>query len=802
MKKVFWLLSFLWLPSALYSCGWSPTYNQFSLFFHPISKGDKLYPFKYVSGQLFYNYNVEEYYYQHSYRADYKWNNLEWQSYLDLQTPIQDIDNFIYRYPYEHLKNLYYHIERGHRLIIPDSMKRNGLTKYFLMKKNYEVLGYLMYAKQCEQEHNKRRNIDKWDYESWTNRTADNETFKLIKQGTQLFRAAKSDWIKKRYAFQFIRLAHYYKEYKKANELYRQYVLPMNRGNALADYWLWGLRGGILRRLNKKEEAAVWFAKTVVRSRDKYLQAYNDFVHIGLSADDILPYCDTYLDSADVLFVSSLGKRQERVHYLEKLYTLQPDSRMLPLLMSRELAKLEQSYFPKIMLSSHFNDWSSSSYSSKKINSKAQGLDRLYQLVQRMQREGKFSDKKFLSNYSAYLAIAKGDYEDAAKSLQEENHVGASRIQAELLAWIIRFKQNARIDEQDLFSFLVRLDKIETSRQSVQSAKYHFLKYFVAPYFKKTGQIVRKAYALLKANIEEANWSDYGQENVKRSLIQSRSELSNFLAYQVSFDKLQKIFSYETSRQTDDPFVRYASEQLKRGFGVQNLANIIMRKYVRNLNWQEALAYYKLSMPERVKYEDPIIFRTKEQCGISFGQEKSDRLYTTKEVLLLAQDLKTKAKKNKATDLFNYGLLLYNLSYYGRLENLSVYDRRNYGIPAYTGLMDSIMYESNYYPIPAHQGLPHVPELDNYFNLSEAQIFFTKALKKSKIREEKAKCVFMLALCWQKTGDKQAGGMAKDYVSTSLRNPYFKIFKNDFVETPIYKRAFGTCSYLRMFAGR
>lgn len=808
MKKVLLLLSFICLPSALFSCGWSPTYNQFSLFFHPIDKGDKMYPFKFVADEHFYNYDVDRYYYHHTYTSeDYIWNNQEWKRQLNTKATLQDINDFVYHYPYENLKSLYYHIERNKKLVVPDSMKQNGLTKYFMQKKDFETLGYLMYAKQCEQEDNKRKSIDKWQYESYKNRKADEGTFKLIKSGTQLFKAAKSDWIKKRYAFQFVRLAHYYKEFKKADALYKEYVLPLAESNSLADYWLWGLRGGMLRRLNKKEEAAVWFARTVVRSPDKYIQAYNDFTHIGISAERILPYCNSYLDSADVLFVSSLGKKGARIDYLEELYELQPNSYMLPLLMSRELAKLEQGFLPKKILSDNFSDWSARSYKSNKVNSAEQGLEQLTTLTERILKENNKQDKAFVSNYLAYLYLAKGR-PDVAQTIIETNGIARKNnnngIQAGLLDWVARFKSNSSIEESELFSFLERLEKVSTKNQSVQSAKYHFLKYFVAPYFEKTNQPMRKAYALLKANVEEGYWSDYGQDNVRESLVSARDELSHYLAYLLSFDNLERILSTEKNKRTTDRFIEYASNNVKGGFGVQSLYNIIMRKHIRNQNWQEAQRYYAMGKPEARKYDDPLVFRTREECRVSYYNDKYEvtRIYTTEEVLKMAESLKGKIKKKKSTDLFKYGLLLYNLSYYGVLENLSVYDHRNYGVPAYTGLRDSTTYESVYYPIPRNQGMRLVAELDNYFNLTEAAAYFQKALKKSKSEEERAQCAFMLALCWQKTGDAKIKLSKTDYVSTSLANPYFKLLKNEFGGTQTYQSAYGTCAYLRMFAGK
>lgn len=233
-----------------------------------------------------------------------------------------------------------------------------------------------------------------------------------------------------------------------------------------------------------------------------------------------------------------------------------------------------------------------------------------------------------------------------------------------------------------------------------------------------------------------------------------------------------------------------------------------MRKSIRNQEWKKALSYYKQSKGEERRYENPLVFNTKESCGITWADKQPvSRIYSTKQVLELAIELEKKAKRKKPTDLYNYGMLLYHLSYYGKLENLAVWDHRNYGVPAYTSTTDSISYESDYYNIPWRAGMNSTEELDNYFNLTSAKGYFDKAYSKLKSPEEKAQCAFMQALCWQKNGDQILGKHKKDYgnkwyYNASVQNPYFKTLKNDFGNTKTYQRAFSTCSYLRMYVGR
>ncbi len=70
---------------------------------------------------------------------------------------------------------------------MPDSVKRNGMTQWFLQDKDLEALGYLMFAKKCE--------VYAAPASDWNAPAKDMKGMgNAVKAGLQLWKAAKKDF--------------------------------------------------------------------------------------------------------------------------------------------------------------------------------------------------------------------------------------------------------------------------------------------------------------------------------------------------------------------------------------------------------------------------------------------------------------------------------------------------------------------------------------------------------------------------------------------------------------------------------
>ena len=74
----------------------------------------------------------------------------EWTAYCTSSVKTADAKKLVNKFAWKDLNNLYNHIEKNQPLKIPDSVKQNSMTDYFMRTRDLEALGYILYAKQVE----------------------------------------------------------------------------------------------------------------------------------------------------------------------------------------------------------------------------------------------------------------------------------------------------------------------------------------------------------------------------------------------------------------------------------------------------------------------------------------------------------------------------------------------------------------------------------------------------------------------------------------------------------------------------
>ncbi len=90
------------------------------------------------------------------------------------------------------------------------------MTSYFINSKDLEGLGYILFAKQAEPFLGGLA-------EDWQPIERDSiKMGRLAKNGMQLFKAAKTDFFKLKYAYQVMRLYHYSGNYPEVLSFYEE----------------------------------------------------------------------------------------------------------------------------------------------------------------------------------------------------------------------------------------------------------------------------------------------------------------------------------------------------------------------------------------------------------------------------------------------------------------------------------------------------------------------------------------------------------------------------------------------------
>ena len=144
-------------------------------------------------------------------------NLAEWQSIFCEQVSVKAIGDVIYNAPLSQIKLLKTSIDNK-KYPIPPRLRSNRFAQHLKENKCEYTVDYLIFAKECEPHVSY--------YDEWESPSRD--TFRmeeLIVRGKKEFLKSKSNYIRLRYAYQLIRLAHYKKNYNQVLELH-DYLMP------------------------------------------------------------------------------------------------------------------------------------------------------------------------------------------------------------------------------------------------------------------------------------------------------------------------------------------------------------------------------------------------------------------------------------------------------------------------------------------------------------------------------------------------------------------------------------------------
>ena len=268
---VMYLLTFLALlcsPLPISSdcgAGFIPFYGY--SFIHPeITRFDnELAPFFLDFTQEFFNSQQE------IYQLD---NAKEWEERYCQNAEVEDIRYIVYKASRFQLQDLLIAMDSepgspSRRL--GGTLASNTWARYLVKHNCRETVDYLMFAKTCEPHV-----VAPAD--TWKDINRDTVAMgRLIGEAHERFLRTESDYIKLRYAFQAIRLAHYSKDYAKTLELADYYLPKIDNDPSIVEYWIWGHKAGALQALGNRPEAAYLYSRIFEKCPGKRESAYRSF---------------------------------------------------------------------------------------------------------------------------------------------------------------------------------------------------------------------------------------------------------------------------------------------------------------------------------------------------------------------------------------------------------------------------------------------------------------------------------------------------------------------------------------------
>ncbi len=780
-------VAFVSFPQNIIGCGPGiDPYDYYTSFFqNDLGNNKSLQPFYYTGFSFLYS--EEERISREEVLAQ------EWTSFAKL-TSANAAQDFVNNFAHKDLSNLYYHLERAKPLSIPDSVKKNEFTQYFLKSKDLETLGYLMFAKKAEPFVNR-------NYNDWEASPVDSSAMrKHLVGGMALHKAAKQEFIKLKYGYQIMRLAFYNRENRDAIQYYDQYIAS-NTAESIVRHLCTSIKAGALFRTGKAAEASYLFSKSFAATDVKKVSNYISFrwaYDNATGLNDALKFCKSKEEQANLMALYSLSKPGNELKSMQEIFSLFPQSPMLKTLAVREINKLEETLLTPTINTEQggqafYFTWNrlntDSAFAAQKNYAKQ--LESFYVSAAEKTEP---DQKGFYYISAAYVAYMRRGLDNAVQHLKEAERQKLSTDEKDQLALIkllVNVNKADRIDASFEASILESVQWMYSKavEERKASKNYSDNRQWTNFYRNFFTEVMAKKYRKQKEFIKES--LSVGAAD----FIQTEDELGegyftsglDFLRNRLESNDVELLYNQMTSpnKSAYDNFL-FSKNTIRQ----KSVVDFAGTAYLRAYDYEKALAWFAKASPKDkniVIEKDPfidILYDREER--MSNDEDKTSKEKFATEMLRLKR-LTTSDPSNAAKHYYKMALGLYNITYYGHAWELVNYYRS--GSDGYRIPKDANNFQKEYYGCFA------------------AQDYFKKAMELSSDKEFKARALFMMAKCSQKqlqqpeydyNADYKTYDQALDAYTIKFKtNSDFPELKNNYGQTKFFNEAFNTCSYLR-----
>ena len=688
-----------------------------------------------------------------------KTNLEEWQERFCDLVSIKDLRKVIYNSSVGVLQNLKSSIANKKEKL-PANLASNSFARHLKSNRCTEVIDYLIFAKECEPHVS-------WN-NSWEKHHRDPTVMMaLIEDGKSAFKKTESHYVRLRYAYQIIRLAHYVKNYSLTLELY-DYLLPkVDALESILDYWILGHKAGALHSMGKTVEASYLYSIIFKNSTAKRNSAYRSFtINSDEEWEQCLLLCQSDDERAVLYAIRANDPNSIAAEEMEKIYQLNPLNENLELLLVKEIKLLE-----KDLLGLDFNIRKKQNKADFEIPRESAGrkLTDLQKFVRKCNQENRVARPELWKIADAYLEFLSGDLYAANKTFTEIKPSITSdslKEQVEIFELCLKINQMEKMgDEEEVFiSGLIR-DK-ELLQKHPDLSKFFYDR--ITKLYQESDQ-VGKAFRT-QHDIQE-------------------------LAYNPQIDIIDSLLSI-CRKETKNRFER-ALVQDENSNSIESVLLDMKGTWLFSQNQAEAaLEIFKEIPPkERAKYKlNPFHENLHDcvECPIV------DTLWYNKaELIEEIFELEYKAKSDLRDGpryFYILGLAYYNMSYFGNSWQAMDFFR--------SGANMSYNNPKNVYDL---YGSPfgNLEQKD----CSQALLYFDKARLLSKDKELAARASFMAAKCRQKMGYT-----APEFKHSTSWNhipelpeeylTHYKILQQEYADTDFYREIIKECKYFEVYVSK
>jgi hypothetical protein len=664
-------------------------------------------------------------------------NTAEWKAYMNNVPAEKDIEQLVYKVKpgdIQQLKELI-STQAGK---LPDSLQHNTAIRYLIKNKDLETINYLWYAKRCEPQVNVS-----YDGSGWGPLPARDTVLmtKLMEEGSMGEARAKPEFLRFRYAFQTIRLAHYSGQYNLCLDLYAKFMEGKNPRSIVS---LWGiaLKGGAMTRLKRGDEAAYIFAMLFDRHFKFNWQLY--YQNFSWASGNAIPLCKSDHERAVVKALQGFA-RQENLPVMQEVAKLEPGSEYLDVLLTRHIRWMEHKLFPD-KFQQYPLDF------ARKSKPDLKDLQDSRDFIIRTIQQGSLK-RSWLWEFSAgYLSYFLHDHVSAAHYFElAGKHAPTNKL---LQSHITALQVLGQVDEAP------RINTALETNLFASCAKLHS---------KEMVKTVPDALPLLFYNL---GLRYLEQKDTLRFLlciaqIKQRPDM-NHDPRSFRIDDLIQFLN----KPGHTPYEQMLCDGFLAYYSIQALHELRGTAYMQNYQFREAITDLEQGGKLEVLPADPFQEKLKDCHDCDYEHRTGDS-YTKLDLCRKMLDLE-KASDTPgplaANAAYQLGNAYYNMSFYGNTWKALVYSRSNYDT--------------------AYQ----------FQDCSTAAYFYEKARKLSKDQEFQAHCAYMLAKCEHNAFYTASGtGYQASATVLALKKELkaFRMLREQYFQTLFYQERIQECTYFK-----
>ena len=700
-------------------------------------------------------------------------NLAEWQERFCGEVKNDDLAYIIYRASPDDLRQLLT-ATQSKSLPVPPNLRDNTFAQFVHRKKCTENIEYLLFAKQCEPHVTTN--------DQWQVPPRDTETMqRLIAEGTGRFKRTQSDYMRLRYAYQIIRLAHYAGSHEQVLALCDDLLPKVDKmrsrwADSIIPWWIEGHRAGALRKLGRRPEAAYLYVKIFRNCPGRRASAFQSF-HVKDDAEweEVLRLCETDAERAALYAMRATREESKALEEMERIYAIDPANEYLEPLLVQEIRKMERN-----LLGLEFNARKEDNKRYHKIPRPYAGkyvID-LQKFARKCRQEGRTARPQLWLLAEGYLEFLAGDYYAAEKTFQEAARtVEDKTLKAQLQVFqtalqIAAFEKPDREAEQ----FAYRLIKEDKNYRTYRS---------LPPFLK-----------------DKMAWL-YDQYRLGGKSFLSRYPLKD-LKPNPRMDLVDDLIAIALKADRTD-FERMMLE----GIPVADLHDMKATLLMSQGQMEAAFEIFKripLNLWDNYGQFDPFRENLRECVHCNPGSDTLglSTYFNKGELLQELLDLEYKAKADldgAALHYYKLGLAYYNMSYFG------------YGWKAMDYFRSGSTWEKLHRPLSG-QGNGKVYEYWKYplgnienTDLSRALFFFEKARLLSLSPELGAKAAFHAARCEQKMFFQTPAYKPEPCCNRIPRLPEeylvnFSRLKTLYNDTEFFRMIVKECKYLEVYGSK